>query len=139
MSARGILGGVAVAAVVGAIGVGLYIVGRPADQRIRRIDEHRTQDLTYLRDGVARYAEAHKRLPESLQEVTGFPDASRRDPVTGQPYGYRVTGDATYDVCADFERATDPDQAQFADNTWKHGAGHTCFPQVAATLRQPKK
>lgn len=139
MSARGILGGVAVAAVVCAIGAGLYLVGRPSDQRIRRLDERRADDMQYLRDGVLRYVEQNKRFPASLQEITGMPDAARHDPVTGQPYGYRITGDDTFELCADFERATDPEQARFADNTWKHGAGHTCFPQVSATLKQQRR
>jgi hypothetical protein len=138
VSARGVVAGAAIAIVVCAIAAGLYVVGRPADERVRRLDQGRTQDLAVVRDAVLRYVDQYKRLPASLQDLTGLPDAYRLDPVTGRPYEYRATGAATYELCADFDRPVDPQRAQFEDNTWKHGAGRTCFPQVAATLKQLK-
>jgi hypothetical protein len=136
VSARTVLGAIGIVLVIAVIGGGLYLVGNPADERTRRIDERRVQDLTMLRDAVLRYAGLQKRLPASLQDVRDLPDAARNDPVTGRPYAYRVTGDATYELCADFERPSQDDMTRFADYTWKHGAGRVCFPQAAAVLQK---
>ena len=139
VTVRGVVAGAAIAVVVAAIGVGVYLVGPPAEQRVRRLDERRSGDLEFLRMQVENFAVLRKRLPASLQEVPAIPDSYLRDPVTARPYEYRVRGAESFELCADFDRPSDPDQPQFAQNIGKHGAGHACFPQVAASLRQPNK
>jgi hypothetical protein len=139
VTARGVVAGVATALVVAAIGAGVYVVGPPAEQRLRRIDERRVDDLEFLRRQVETFANLRKRLPGTLQEVPTIPDSYLRDPATGQPYGYRVTGTDSFELCADFDRPSDPDRLYFAQNIGKHGAGHVCFPQTEASLRQSNK
>ena len=139
ITGRGIVAAVAITMVVAAIGVGAYLVGPPAEQRVRRLDARRVDDLEFLRTQIQRFAAERKRLPASLQEVPGIPDSSLHDPVTGQPYTYRVTGPDTYELCANFDRPSDPDQLRYGQSIGKHGAGHICFPQVEASLRQPNK
>jgi len=139
VTVRGVVAGVAVALVVAAVGVGVYVVGSPAEERVRRLDDRRSQDLGNIAQQVRMFAEQNKRLPDSLQQVPALQDESSRDPVTGRPYGYRITGTDTFEICADFDRASDPERFHFTDNTWTHGAGHTCFPQVATALRQLKR
>jgi hypothetical protein len=138
ITARGLVAAVAITLVVAAIGVGAYLVGPPAEQRLRRLDERRVDDLEFIQTQVQRFARERKRLPGSLQEVSTIPDSYLRDPVTGQPYTFRVTGPDTYELCADFDRPSDPDQLRYGQNIGKHGAGHICFPQVEASLRQPR-
>lgn len=129
ITARGVVAAAAVALVVGAIGVGVYVIGPPAEQRLRRLDEQRVQDLTVLREQVRTYFGVNKRLPASVGELK-LPDDATRDPVTGQPYGYRSTGGNAFELCADFDRPNEPERFRFANNGFNHGAGHTCFPEV---------
>ncbi|HEV8233308.1 MAG TPA: hypothetical protein VGP84_01880 [Gemmatimonadaceae bacterium] len=139
VTVRGAAAGIAITLVAAAIGVGVYLVGPPAEQRVRRLDERRVEGLAYLREQVRAFSGVQKRLPASLQEMPYLPSASTHDPVTNQPYGYRVTGQDTFELCADFDRPNDPDRLLFVDNELKHGVGHTCFPEVATPLRQPSK
>jgi len=139
VTVRGVVAGAAIVLVAAAIGVGVYLVGPPAEQRLRRLDDRRVEDLGQLREQVRTFADREKRLPGSLQEIAFLPDASARDPVTNQPYGYRVTGHDTFELCADFDRPSDPDRLPFVNNEFRHGVGHTCFPEVATPLRQLNK
>ena len=139
VTVRGIVAGTAISLVVAAIGVGVYLIGPPAEEHVRRLDERRIQDLTRISEQIRAFAELNKRLPDSLQQVRALSDESLRDPVTGRPYGFRVTGPDTFEICADFDRTSDTERLQFADNAWKHGPGHARFQQVATPLRQLKK
>jgi hypothetical protein len=139
LTLRGVVAGVAITLAAAAIGVGVYLVGPPSEQRVRRLDERRVEDLEFLRMQVQTFAVQRKRLPATLQDIPAISDSSLHDPVTARPYGYRVTGPDSYELCGDFDRPSDPDRLQFAQNIGKHGAGHTCFTQVDASLRQPNK
>jgi hypothetical protein len=48
---------------------------------------------------------------------------SLKDPETGQPYTYRVTGKTTYELCATFSLERKSEQNVF----WNHPAGEHCF------------
>lgn len=126
---RGAVAVAAIALVVAAIGVGVWVVGPPAEQRVRRLDEQRVEDLASLREQVRSYFGVHKRLPASVEEMK-LPGDATRDPVTGQPYGYRTTAADAFELCADFARPNEPERFRFANNGFNHGAGHTCFPEV---------
>jgi hypothetical protein len=126
---RGAVAVGAIALVVAAIGVGVWVVGPPAEQRVRRLDERRVEDLAYLREQVRSYFGVNKRLPASVEEMK-LPADATRDPVTGQPYGYRTTTADAFELCADFSRPSEPERFRFANNGFNHGAGHTCFPEV---------
>src|SRR6185436_5857116 len=86
---------------------GLFMVGPPAEERMRRIDDRRVEHLRDIVRAENAYVERHGRLSSSLSDLEAagglFPDKE-----TG-PYEYRVTGTDTYDVCATFERASRPD------------------------------
>ena len=55
---------------------------------------------------------------------TGLP----RDPVDGGSYGYQVTGERSYRLCARFGTDTARDGRQpFGGDAWLHGSGTHCF------------
>jgi hypothetical protein len=120
----------AVAAVLGAVAGGLFIVGGPSEGRVRRLDERRVQDLIAIRDSIAAYAQDHAALPASLTDVPYGLETRGvlRDPVTNQPYEYHVTGDKTFELCADFQRESDDGATEiYVDRFWTHKTGRTCF------------
>ncbi len=117
---------VSIAAVVAAIAAGLVITGSPAEQRLRRLDEQRVNELVQLAGMAQRRFDSEQRLPAAADELVDgrFMTRLPTDPTTGQPYEYRVTGPRQYEVCATFDR---PSRAELAGDFWAHEAGHRCF------------
>jgi hypothetical protein len=110
-----------------------YVMGSPAEQRLRRFDERRTADVNVLSEAIQLYWSRHQQLPASLDEVVRDQggDVLRRDPVTQRPYEYRVDGakDAkAYTLCAQFDRESRDDGG--LSRTWAHGAGRHCFARA---------
>ncbi|MDE2764538.1 MAG: hypothetical protein OXQ94_07135 [Gemmatimonadota bacterium] len=103
---RSIVLGAAVAAVVAAVAAGLFILGSPAQERERRIDDRRAADLHAIAAAADLYRSRHSRLPASLDELAAEPGMriNTRDPATEQAYGYQVLDSARYEVCATFDR-----------------------------------
>ena len=118
-----------VAAVAGAIAAGLMILGSPADERLRRLDEMRVSDLLAISRAFDSHWTTHGRLPGSLTELLAGPraNARSRDPATGQEYGYRALGERTYELCADFDRDSSEGLPGMVNRFWAHGAGRQCF------------
>jgi hypothetical protein len=117
---------VLVIVVAGAVTRGILIIGSPSEERTRRLDARRVEDLQRVSDAVEVYYTRHQRVPMSLEALSQEPGLSTvaRDPVTGQLYGYRSVAANTYELCATFDRQTSG--ARSAD-IWSHGAGTHCF------------
>ena len=112
--------------VAAAVTTGIVIIGSPGEERTRRLDARRIEDLQGISAAIAVYHKRHQRVPMSLEELSMEPGLSSipRDPVTGQPYGYRSLNANSYELCGAFERETvDARAADF----WSHGAGTQCF------------
>src|SRR5262249_48959382 len=129
ISGRVVIFGFAIAIVFGAIIAGLMIVGSPANERMRRLDERRVRDLVAITRAVNGYWTRNSRLPSSLDELLETPgaDVESRDPRTGQPYLYGVVGGKTYELCADFQRDSREAPPDFFGRFWSHGVGRRCF------------
>lgn len=113
---------------------GFLIVGSPMNRRLERFDERRLEDLrqiaaevqSIVADSPHKLTALVRPLPKSLDEIVQKGDRKRSlpvDPLTGEPYAYRIVSDTTYELCASFalERKT-------ADRDfWNHSAGRFCF------------
>jgi hypothetical protein len=122
-----VMGG-AIVAVLAAVAAGLLVLESPAVMRERELDRRRTRDLYAITRGVDIYWENHHQLPASLDALRpnpGGPDAlpETLDPVSEQAYEYRVIGSNRYELCATFDRESEPR----VDNFWAHGPGRHCF------------
>ncbi len=124
---------IATVAVGLAIGAAFLVIGSPAEQRMRRLDERRTEDLQTLSNAVRLYWSRHQRLPASLEEVERDQgeNATRWDPVTREPYEYRIDAPKAYSLCARFDRASL--EAGRQPDTWWHDAGRYCFARASQT------
>lgn len=117
---------VIVASVIG----GIALLDSPAQERLRRLDERRVDDLHQLAYGVDIYWTREGSLPASLAELSEQERIARdlADPATGQPYEYRVLGDRTFELCAVFARDTGTDGRDIPDRSFRlHGPGRQCF------------
>jgi hypothetical protein len=119
------------AVVLVAVLMGLYLIGSPAEARLRRFDERRVDDLRTAHIAIQGYWTARGGLPPDLDSVRlAFANGREfKDPSTGAPYVYQPTGDGTYRLCADFAQASPPDSPAY-ETAWLHPAGHYCFPLV---------
>ena len=135
LSSHAAIGGVAACVVGGAVTVGMFLTGSPAEARFERLDQQRVEDLQRISRHVDAYWRSHRRLPGSLAEVGSEPGAAGRDPVTGQPYDFRATGERHYEVCAVFARASAQRPRGIEPDFWGHGGGRKCFPMEVRRSR----
>jgi type II secretory pathway pseudopilin PulG len=119
-------------AVVAAVVAAIVVMGSPTQQRQRRLDEHRVQDLSTIVNSIGMYASTHEALPPDLSMLGKQPGPRRAptDPDTGAPYEYTVLGTDSYQLCAVF--VTPSPDANTAPpylerEGWAHGAGRQCF------------
>ncbi len=134
-----------------AIVAGFFIIGTPGEQRAKRLDEQRVQDLQMLQSEIIGYWNQKDTLPEQLSDlknsITGFTPPT--DPETGNAYEYTVIEPLTFELCATFthERNVaeksptaprpiyfDPYQAN-----WDHPAGRHCFERTIDPDLYPKE
>lgn len=129
-----------------AVIAGFFIVGSPREERLRRFDEQRAQDLQTIQWEIINYWRLKTKLPQSLDmlkdDIRGF--APPVDPESGMPYEYMVKQkngekDApVFELCAAFNRASDSDGSSApkhaypygGQDNWEHGEGRACFERI---------
>jgi hypothetical protein len=118
-------------AVLAAVVAGFLALGSPGDERLRQLDQRRIEDLRDIANAVQLYYDpAHGRgLPDSLgtSEVLRYLNRGMQDPVTRAPYGYRVLGPKSFELCATFQTAAGDSETYDVDRMWGHPAGRACF------------
>lgn len=128
LSARTVLGITAVTVAGAAVVGGFLLVGPPGEARAYRMDNRRVEDLRSASSAVDLHWNRTQALPASVDDATrarGSTDLLR-DPVTGEPYAYRVVDDTHYELCAIFERASQ-EASSYGDPIWAHASGRQCF------------
>ena len=123
-------------------GSGLFIVGSPAVERLRQFDARRVNDLQNIQSELVQYWRMKGNLPPTLEamrdDLRGF--APPDDPQTGKPYEYRIDNGLSFSLCATFNASSPGDGASRVkavpvmprgpQETWAHGADHTCFSRT---------
>lgn len=123
---------------------GFWVMGSPAQQRLRRIDEQRVRDLQTMTYNMQNYYSQKKELPSALPMLRDFDPSLQlpRDPQTKQNYEYEVISDQNYKVCARFavpSLGQNPESTMMTpypyegDGSWEHGAGRQCFERRVRT------
>lgn len=120
---------VATAAVVVSVIAGIIVIGSPSEGRFQQLDSGRVADLRGIMQATDLFWARNERLPGSLAELAADPRTSVNmvDPASGEPYAYRAIDDATYEVCATFDRASPDTPGRSSDDFWRHEAGRQCF------------
>ena len=127
MTGRVVLAAIASLVVIAAIVTGVVILGPPAEERARRLDRRRAEELDGIRIAVNYYRSSKGQLPTSVNELLSTPGIqASTDPVTGAPYGYRTLSVDQFELCATFDRASVPRPGVSVD-IWHHPAGAHCF------------
>src|SRR3989442_6601914 len=134
-----VLGYAVIAAVVAAVVAAIVILGPPSQQRKRKLDQRRIQDLMNIERTVNSYWQRHKTLPTDLVTLSREPGfrPSMSDPESGSAYEFKVTGTDSFRLCAEFsfDSAEDPQPWYYPPKgSWAHGAGRQCFE---LTIQRP--
>jgi len=128
---------VMVAGVLVVMGVAIWNAGSPLRARLVRQDAQRVRDLGSIQRNVSQYFDTHGELPRDLVACDVSPSTSidnKLDPVTKEPYGYRVV-DATHaEILAVFALPTPREERE--DGFWEHGAGPKAF-RIEVTRKEP--
>jgi hypothetical protein len=130
-------------AVLAVIVTSFVIIGSPSQERAKRMDDQRANDLQTISSGIDQYynLKGHRVLPQTLENLRAEPGiyvSSIVDPRTNQEYSYQILSTSTYELCADFEtnttataspRGLPQPYVPVSDepSTWLHGASHACF------------
>jgi len=138
-AAMGFLG-----AIVTAIVMGFLTLGSPAAQRDIRLDIERVNSLMSIQYQVVNYWQQNEKLPETLDELknplSGF--SVPIDPETGKEFTFKKTGDLSFEICADFARASSgemlgeyyPEMTGLkGGDEWSHEVGETCYSREIDT------
>ena len=128
-----------IVAVLAVVIVGVTLLDSPAQERLRRLDERRVDDLRSISAELDIYWTREGTLPSSLEELANEPGVfiELYDPETGQPYEYRVLGSNAYELCAEFARDTAEGQGRPYRDYWPHGQGRHCFELKAQAVERP--
>ena len=140
---------IVIAVVAAAVIAGFFIVGSPQEERARRFDDRRVQDLQTLQWEIINYWQLKQVLPQALamlkDDIRGFTPPV--DPESGASYEYAAKGTLIFELCAIFNRENKetgsvpkvPYPYGGMEN-WQHGAGRTCFTRtIDKDLYPPQK
>ena len=123
--------------ILGSIVWGFAVLGSPATQRLYKYDEQKVNKLTGINSEIANYYSAKGVLPRTLADITAVSHyLTVTDSQTGKPYEYEKKNDTTYNLCAEFNKASnekDKSKPTFQypyGVSWTHPAGRYCFPQT---------
>ncbi|MEK7603888.1 MAG: DUF5671 domain-containing protein [Patescibacteria group bacterium] len=128
------------ATVITAVLGGFAVIGSPFQQRNKRFDEIRVNDLSAIQNYITNYWQNEGILPANLSDL----DDSLSgivvpvDPETGGMYEYRIINELTFELCATFVAESTDDQRavpqiyppKSRDYNWQHSAGRVCFERT---------
>ena len=120
--------------VLGALLIGLYVLGSPMEERFRRLDEQRVADLLQLSRAINRNFRFSDRLPTNLTDIVDG-QLIRRLPIdleTEAMYQYEIIDIDSYRLCAEFSIASEEGNL---DDFWSHSMGRECFDFKAQSDR----
>jgi len=135
-------GAVATAVVIGMMAASLYHLESPSVAREKRIDEQQVIMLQDMQYRIESHVSSEEKLPASIDELY-LSELVPQAPEGRAPYQYKITGDTSYELCANFAHATDPRDTTAIyypgdkNYNWDHKAGEWCFIREAAKPLQP--
>ena len=145
------------AVVIAAVATSLLLIDGPDTLRAKRLDKQRVGDLRQIAKALDCYwtQEQQAALPADLSSLRATSAAFETnavlktfcipgrlsDPLTDESYEYRPLDGRTYELCAEFARASDRRGLIYSGvpqpqsgSEWDHPAGHHCFRRSAVTV-----
>src|SRR6185503_8810128 len=113
-------------------------------QRLYKYDSEKVSGLQNFNSQITSYYSAKGVLPNNAEEMASvdyYYGPALVDPQSQKPYEYKKTSDTTYELCAEFNKASDDKMSKMSQTypytmdsygggapiSWTHPAGHHCF------------
>ena len=142
--------------VLAAVVYGVVVIGSPAQQRAKMMDERRINDLSSIQSQIV-YSHWQNKgdIPASLDElkdpISNF--VVPTDPETKDSYEYKKLLKNSFELCATFKTVSATTTSNvitaapvsypyvngMANENWQHGAERTCFTRVIDEKLYPIK
>ncbi|MFH1366230.1 MAG: DUF5671 domain-containing protein [Patescibacteria group bacterium] len=124
---------------------GFSVLGSPRTQQLLKYDEQKVNDLQNINNQVINFYSNKGALPKTIEEMAnGNYYVNPKDSQTGNLYEYKKINETSYNLCADFNKASD-DRSNLAypvslygDVSWVHPAGYYCFIETINSNTYPK-
>lgn len=133
--------GVSTVVIVASIAWGFSVLGSPRTQQLLKYDRQKINDLQNMKNQVESFYSSKGTLPKTIEEISngGYYNPQKIDPQTEKPYEYARTSDTSYNLCAEFNKASDDKNANnsryyyeysYGNAAWTHPAGQYCFKET---------
>ncbi|TSC77611.1 MAG: hypothetical protein G01um101424_234 [Parcubacteria group bacterium Gr01-1014_24] len=126
--------------ILGSIVWGFFVLGSPRTQQLLKYDQQKVSHLQGISNQITNFYVTKGMLPQTLTEMSSTDYyITQVDSQNGKPYEYEKTGDTTYNLCAEFNKASDDKMSQAypyvntmmpyggTSTSWMHPAGKHCF------------
>lgn len=137
---------VALVFVIGSIVWGFVVLGSPRTQRLYKYDDAKVSELQNINSAIQSYYSINGVLPKDFTDLATLNyGINGLDSQTQKPYEYTVKTKNTYELCAEFNKAsvdaTEPNiyARPIGYTSWSHSAGRHCFPQTINPNMYPTK
>ncbi len=138
--------GVATLLVIGSILFGFMVIGSPRTQRLQRYDNQKVSDIQLIQNRISDHWSEKRVLPATLADLSNtYSYASvPRDSQTNTDYVYTIKSGTTYELCAVFNRDSDPNSntnrySYDNLNLWTYKKGNYCFEKTIDVNTYPMK
>ncbi|OHA99875.1 MAG: hypothetical protein A3H52_02645 [Candidatus Zambryskibacteria bacterium RIFCSPLOWO2_02_FULL_39_26] len=118
---------------IGSIVWGFSVLGSPRTQRLYKYDDQKISDLANIKGAVENHYTISGALPTALDSLDLNYYFSKVDSQTQKSYEYKKISDLKYELCAEFNKASDKALSQvymYGNVSWNHQAGRYCFTQT---------
>jgi len=117
---------------------GFSVLGSPKTQRLLKYDDQKVSDLENISYQIENYYENKEVLPDLLSNLskTNQYFVAPKDPQTNSEYEYKKTGKLSYQICANFNKASRGLENEknimiiSRGTSWNHPAGRYCFEKT---------
>ena len=123
--------------VIGSIVWGFSVLGSPRNQRLYKYDEQKLNDLMNVTGSIQSYYSTKGVLPKDFMELSTLNYyINSVDPQNGKTYEYSVKTPTTFEVCAEFNKASNENantsrpEYPYGGTSWTHPVGRHCFEQA---------
>lgn len=122
--------------VLGSLVWAFVVIGSPMNERLRRFDQQKVQNLQDIQWRITTYWQNNGKLPVDLKTIEdsigGYKVAV--DPETQKAYEYKVTGTTDFELCAEFNLDNNDEMLGYQkvseNDFWNHGKGNVCFKRT---------
>ncbi len=129
---------------------GIILVGSPALQRARNMDQERVNDLSGIQSQIVSLWQVKGIIPSALSDlndpISGY--TVPKDPKDGTDYEYKKLTSNSFELCATFETDSSAQNnpmmtqpmyyPQGMNENWQHTSGNICFDRtIDPTIYKP--